>query len=241
MVPQILYHKDAPMLCGEATLVKIDGRTGSAVTLFCKRWTCDECAPNLRRRVRALIMQGEPSTFITLTASDQAGHTPAQAARTLVIGWRRLCRRILVKRGMDRLPFFAVLEETKRGRPHLHILCRVGWLRQSWLSAQWQELAQSKIVDIRSVKSQRHAARYLAKYLAKGPTRFEGCKRYWRSLDWLLDLTPRDREIAHPDSSYHADLYRGSSMPSKWPDIRSFRGAVGSTSPTPGPEPHPSK
>ena len=175
------------MYCGEASLVNREDRLGTAVPLYCRRWTCGECAVNRRRQVKALARSGRPTTFITLTAGPGAGSTPAQAARTLVRSWRRIRRELVERKGLARPPFIAVFEATKKGRPHLHILARLPWVSQAWLSARMDRLAQSPVVDIRKIHNQRQAAAYVAKYLAKDPRRFEGCKRYWRSQDWRLD------------------------------------------------------
>lgn len=175
------------MLCSEASLVNSETRIGSAVTLFCRRWSCDGCAPSNKRRVKALAHAGRPTTFITLTASPQAGSTPALAADTLYRAWAQLRRELIVKLKVKRIPFMAVFESTKKARPHLHILARIPYLAQAWLSARMGALAASPIVDIRLVTNRRKAAAYVSKYLAKSPERFPGRKRFWRSLDWVVD------------------------------------------------------
>ncbi len=43
------------------------------------------------------------------------------------------------------------------------------------------ELTDSPIVDVRAVKNQREAIRYVAKYISKKPEQFGTAKRYWRS------------------------------------------------------------
>ena len=183
------------MYCGDISLVNREDRRGTAVPLYCRRWTCGECAPARRRQVKALARSGRPTTFITLTAGPGAGSTPAQAARTLVKSWRRIRRELVERKGQARPPFVAVFEATKKGRPHLHILARLPWVSQAWLSATMDRLAKSPVVDIRRVHNQDQAAAYVAKYLAKDPTRFPGCKRYWRSLDWRLDPIEDDTPV----------------------------------------------
>ena len=184
------------MYCGDASLVKTDGRTGTAIPLYCRRWTCPECAPVRRRQVQALARSGRATTFITLTAGPKAGVTAADAARTLVAAWRRLRREIVKQKEIHSLAFIAVFEATKKGRPHLHILARLPWVDQAWLSQRMDALAGSPIVDIRRVHNRSQAAAYVAKYLAKAPTRFEGCKRYWRSQDWQQDAIEPDVPVA---------------------------------------------
>lgn len=193
------------MYCGDASLVNQDGRIGTAVPLYCRRWTCRECAPERKRQVKKLARAGKPTTFITLTAGPGAGSSPAQAARTLVRSWRRIRRELVERQGLAAPPFIAVFEATKKGRPHLHILARLPWLSQAWLSKRMASLARSPIVDIRKVHSQGQAAAYVAKYLAKDPTRFEGCKRYWRSLDWVVDPIQDDTPIMDRANGWFTD------------------------------------
>lgn len=183
------------MYCGDTSLVNVDARVGTAVPLYCRRWSCADCAPVRRRQVKEQARAGRPTTFITLTAGPGAGESPAAAARTLVASWRRLRRELVEKKGLANPPFIAVFEATKKGRPHLHILTRLPWISQAWLSHRMAALARSPIVDIRQVRNQRQAAAYVAKYLAKDPTRFAGCKRYWCSRDWRLDPIEHETPI----------------------------------------------
>jgi hypothetical protein len=157
------------------------------VTLRCKCWHCDLCQPvnaaNVVRRAKA----GKPTTFITLTANPRRYASPVEPARSMVEAWRTLRRRICARFGCPSLPFFATFEATKRGEPHLHILARAPFIPQRWLSDQMADLTGSPIVDIRHVPDVGRAATYVAKYVGKDPHRFEGCKRFWTSLDWLDD------------------------------------------------------
>ena len=88
-----------------------------------------------------------------------------------------------------------MFEKTKTGWPHLHILCRMPYVPQAWLSRRMGELIDSPVVDIRALHNVRKAAAYVAKYIAKHPHRFEGCKRYWRSQDWVLDPIDDDAPV----------------------------------------------
>ena len=80
--------------------------------------------------------------------------------------------------------YIRVVELTKSGFEHVHLIYRGHYIPQPVLSKLWQEIHQAPIVDIRSVKSsKRHmrgAAAELAKYMAK-----EGCRRYSWSWGWV--------------------------------------------------------
>lgn len=172
------------MLCSEWALVKSDGRTATVKPLRCRCWTCDECAPVRKRQLMAQAHAGRPDTFLTLTVNPSRGIDPADRARSLAHAWRSLRKKAIRKYKLDGLPFLAVFEKTKHGEPHLHILLRVKWLSQKWLSRQMQQLIDAPIVDIRRVNGSSKIAAYIAKYIGKDPQRFKGTKRYWSSRDY---------------------------------------------------------
>ena len=175
------------MYCGEATLVNPTIGSGRAVTLFCKCCGCRTCNPGYRKRLKALLLAGEPDMLLTLTAGPKAGDTTAQAIATLKRGWQILRRRMAKRLDLESLPFHVVVEATKKGRPHLHILCRAKFVKQAWLSNQMKALAGSPIVHVTRIWSQRHAAAYLGKYLTKVDRRFPGSHRHWGSQNYCLD------------------------------------------------------
>jgi hypothetical protein len=151
-------------------------------------------------------MSGHPTTFLTLTVSRKANPDKDIAARALVRAWRLVRQRARKKYGYKTIPFLAIFEATKHGHPHLHILARVRWLDQKWLSDQMNDLLKSPVVDIRRVNSQRGAARYVTKYLSKAPHQFATLKRYWRSLDFKLD--PEEEKDAIQSQPYELEIVR---------------------------------
>jgi hypothetical protein len=58
------------------------------------------------------------------------------------------------------------------------------------------ELIEAPVVDIRKVNSRNGAARYIAKYVAKGPRAFGTLKRYWSTPKFDEDRSrePRARD-----------------------------------------------
>lgn len=186
------------MLCGDWTLVKQIGQKLFAEPLKCRCWHCDHCRPYRVNQLKALARDGFPDTFLTLTVNPQTGDNPDDRARALAQAWRKLRQRAMRRYKYKSLPFLAVFEKTKAGEPHLHILLRVKWLDQKWLSKQMAILIGAPIVDIRRVTGQKGAARYIAKYLGKDPHSFEGCKRYWRSQDWADAAEPDDERLYIP-------------------------------------------
>lgn len=175
------------MLCSEACIVNLGCDEARAVTLKCRAWSCEICAPDRRRQLMAQAFAGKPNTFITLTANPAYLESPEARARALVDAWRRIVKEAKEKYHYRTVPYLCVFEETKAGEPHLHIITRVPWIDQKWLSQRMQDLTQSPIVWVTRVKQKNKVASYVAKYIGKAPHRFEGTKRYWRTLDWMLD------------------------------------------------------
>lgn len=174
------------MYCGEGTVVKRDKEGWKAVTLRCRSWGCPECAPRRRRELIALARSGLPNTFITLTSNASMPGEPYEKARKLAAAWRIIVRRAKAKYGYQKLDYLAVFEATKKGQPHLHILARVKWLDQRWLSDQMREISNAPIVDIRRVDAPGRAAGYIAKYVGKAPHHFGTCKRYWHTQGYEM-------------------------------------------------------
>lgn len=177
--------KTTQMLCTELSVVWQATAGIKCEPLYCRSWGCEICAPRRARRLRYEARRGKPTTFLTLTANPAWGQTPDARARRLVEAWRNIRQAWSRENSGQKLPFLAVFEATRAGEPHLHIIMRAPFIKQSWLSGLMAKYMQSPIVDIRRVQSQRGVAKYIAKYIAKAPKVFEGCKRYWRSLDWF--------------------------------------------------------
>ncbi len=174
------------MLCSESSMVNrgLDGI--QAVTLRCRAWTCDLCAESRRKQLVALAKSGNPTTFITLTVNPSELDGPHSRARSLADAWRKIIRLLRKKYGYLKIPYFCVFEATKNGEPHLHILARVGWISQKWLSKEMRKLINAPVVDIRRVKNSKKLAYYVSKYCGKEPHRFATCKRYWTTQNWEL-------------------------------------------------------
>ena len=180
------------MFCSEWSLVKHEGLKRTITPLRCNCWSCDDCQPRRRARLFYQAMSGSPNTFITLTSNPAVGDSPEERAQALPNAWRIIVRRAKAKYGYKSIPYLCVFEATKYGEPHLHILARVPWIEQAWLSAQMDELTGAPIVDIRRVRTQKNIVSYVAKYVGKDPHHFDGTKRYWCTQDWSLPKVPED-------------------------------------------------
>ena len=190
------------IFCGEFTLVNHGVEQARAITLKCRAWTCDLCQPDRKRQLSALAGAGNPTVFITLTSNPAVGLDPLDRARKMVEAWRVVIRRCKRRHGYQTIPYFCVFEATKAGEPHLHILARISWIDQKWLSAQMADLTGSPVVDVRKIRSARMAAAYVTKYVGKAPQKFGTLKRYWFTRGWEVD--PYQPE---PDDSIWSNLW----------------------------------
>lgn len=188
--------------CNRFTIVKYDGERATAHPLRCRAWSCKHCRPWRKSQLVREATEGKPRTFITLTSNPMHLDTPEQRAHALVDAWRHIVRTLRVRPAFKNMQYFIVMERTERGEPHLHILARMPYLKQKWLSDEMRKLTNAPIVDIRHVDSPKHAAYYCAKYCGKDPHRYEGCKRYWRSLDWLHPTRSEVKAQRDPDTEF---------------------------------------
>jgi len=172
------------VLCRDWTLVKLFAGGFLAAPLCCRSWGCDYCQPDRKQRIMRQAALGHPDTLITLTVNPARGFSPAERAEELVIAWRKFVRFYKKHYSTPKIPYFVVFEATRKGEPHMHILCRVAWISQQVLSNFMKEEIDAPIVDVRRCKNARSAARYVAKYVGKAPGKFGSCKRYWQTRDY---------------------------------------------------------
>lgn len=185
-------------VCGGWSLVSNDTRGTRAITLWCRSWCCVDCAPFRAAALKRMGMEGKPTTFITLTVNPAHGQDRQERARQLSDAWKIVVKRARRKFTKAPLEYLAVFEETKKGEPHLHIIARAPYIPQKWLSDQMMELIEAPIVDIRKVHKAKEAAKYISKYVGKGPKAFASLKRYWQSKGWAPAQTKPDRRIGDP-------------------------------------------
>lgn len=180
------------MLCGEALLVKRTIEEIGARLLRCRSWGCELCREGRGRQLKALARAGEPNRFLTLTVNPAFYPDAETRARKLVAAWRKVRLRAMRKYKLKALPFLAVIEATKRGEPHLHIIARFKWIDHDWLSEQMRLEIGAPVVGVEAVKDQARVGWYIAKYVGKAPHKFSTLKRYWHSRDWrVVPRAPR--------------------------------------------------
>jgi len=189
-------------ICREWSLVKQTESFAEAKSLKCRSWGCEECQPVRRRQLMAQAASGDPTRFITLTANPREGVDPEDRLKRLSHAWAIVVKRIRRMHPGETVSYLAVVEATKAGEPHLHILFRGPWVAQKWLSSVMHELANAPIVDVRRIKDRQQVVNYVAKYIAKKPAQFGTSKRYWQTPDYQLEKDEETVFSLLPDLKY---------------------------------------
>jgi len=185
-------------ICREWTLVKHLPEYRYARPLKCRSWSCEFCRPDRRRKLLAQAAAGNPTRFVTLTVNPAIGTDPADRLDKLANAWRIIVKRLRRKWPNAEIEYLCVVEETKAGEPHLHILLRSPFIPQALLSSYMAELTGSPVVDIRKVGDVHKAVAYVAKYIAKAPAQFGSRKRYWMTKKWEPKWEPETDELDRP-------------------------------------------
>jgi hypothetical protein len=168
-------------ICREWLLHRQSLTHAESKLLLCRSWNCEHCQPIRKRQLMGLATSGQPNRFLTLTVNPAFEDSPEARLTALAKAWNIVCKRLRRRYKGKPIEFLAVVEETKRGEPHLHILLHSPFIPHDLISQYMAELINAPIVDIRSIKSSRQIANYVAKYISKKPAQFGSHKRYWQS------------------------------------------------------------
>lgn len=184
-----------PFLCTPLTRIASSSAHREISPIRCKRWDCETCHQINRQNVISIARRGAPNALLTLTVNRHHYETPEAAAEALKRGLRLLRLRLARHPRFERFEFLAVFEKHKSGYPHLHLVIQAPFLPWKILRKMWEGITGSYQVDIRKISNAGSAAWYVAKYIGKDLTAFEGCKRWWRSHGF----EDRSGEVYQPD------------------------------------------
>lgn len=207
------------MYCGEQCLVKRELNKVGAVSLRCRSWTCELCHPVRKAQLVAQCHRGAPTTFLTLTIRRKPGAEANKAALELTRAWRILRLRILRKYRIKKLPFAAIMEATKAGWPHLHILLRSIWIDQRWLSEQMQDIADSPTVFIERIDNKARVNAYVAKYCGKAAHKFGTAKRYYFSQDYMIADAKKQKPLFDFGAGWDREPYNLRTWCKNWKEF----------------------
>lgn len=178
--------------CGGAVLFRWDGSSLSVVPALCDSWGCRICGVRKGAHLRQEVQKAQGTygldSFWTLTCRTRSV-TALESYAFVQKGWN-ICRTHLAH-DYGRFSFVKVVESTKRGYCHLHLLASLdmtpGELSSRWLRAtdtSWQ-------VSAESVSTER-AGNYITKYCAKEARlraeRFGGWRRVGRVYATSRDI-----------------------------------------------------
>lgn len=133
--------------------------------LQCNRWGCRNCGPRKAKRLAYRIERAEPNKLITLTVNPRCYATPREAYDKTRRQLAELSK--VVKKQIGSFEYLRVLETTKSGWPHYHLMARCPYIPQKTLSTIWANLTNAPIVDIRQIKRIDNVFAYVVKYLCK--------------------------------------------------------------------------
>jgi len=197
---------------------------------FCRRWSCPQCRPWLRKRLRKRLLAGNPTALLTLTCNPTEWPDPTTAIRGLSTSVNRLFKRLRRRFPAGHIQYALVWEWTKAGWPHAHLLIRAPFIPQALVSNLWAELTGSPIVDIRAVKSRAQVANYVTKYLSKDLVDVPFLKRFRTSrlysappprgiLRDMLSLTGSQLSSMPPASVLESLEARSYRIVEHWPSL----------------------
>ena len=135
------------------------------LAITCKRWGCAFCGPCKVRKLAAVAQEAKPNSLVTLTVNPKLYENPRQAFEATRRVVAVLARKI--RTTVEEFEYLRVLEVTKKGWPHYHLIARTAYIPQRDLSGWWAELTGAPIVDIRRIKKREDAYWYVVKYLSK--------------------------------------------------------------------------
>lgn len=135
------------------------------IALTCKRWGCRYCGVKKSRALAARTGAAKPNKLITLTVNPRCYITPREAFEETRRKLSELAR--VVRKQTGEFEYLRVLEVTKKGWPHYHLVARSPYIKQKWISDVWNDLTGAPIVDIRAIRKAEHVVPYVMKYLCK--------------------------------------------------------------------------
>lgn len=182
-----LAHDTMQNTCPSAkSMIAFSIKLGRVVVIQvrCKRWGCRHCGERKVTHFGWRCEDAKPNRLITLTVSNSLWSSPRAAYDGTKGKVTQLAIRL--RRKFGEFEYFKVLEVTKKGWPHYHLVVRSEYIPHQVIARMWQDLTGATIVDVRKIKKSRDVFFYVMKYLAK--------QRYipWttRRVSWSKNFFP---------------------------------------------------
>lgn len=135
------------------------------IAVECGRWSCQHCGKKKVAKYALRVKEAAPNKLITLTVNPARWGSPREAYD----GTRRKVSDLtkVLRKSYGEFEYFRILEVTKKGWPHYHLITRSPYIPQAELSDLWRQLTGAPIVDVRMIKKVGDVYWYVVKYLAK--------------------------------------------------------------------------
>lgn len=175
-------------------------RENVACVLVCNRWGCRKCGPRKAKRLAYRIEKAQPNKLITLTIDPKQYENPREAYDKTRRQLPELSK--IIKKKLGSFEYLRVLETTKAGWPHYHLMARCPYIPQRTLSELWAGLTAAPIVDVRQIRKIDNVFAYVVKYL---------CKQTY--IEWTNRRTSWSRNFFIPEEKYepeplHLDAFK---------------------------------
>jgi len=180
--------------------VSIDQKTVVFFHPRCKQWSCPACGQKNAYKAVLRAFQGSegfrdggaPLHFLTVTS-----HEKLSAAASLAVlpkAWNKL--NVRIKRAAAAPEYFAIPEQHKNGRWHLHAIITAN-LPRKWWKNNARECGLGYQSDVREVKQLGGVPYYIAKYVTKALENAalpKGFRRIRTSSGWPKLESPQPLE-----------------------------------------------
>ena len=225
----LIVYRKSQQDCGcsapNRPLIKAVNHASKQCILFhprCGSWKCPACAQiNAQKAIlravhgsEVLIAQGAKIDFVTVTSHEKLD--AAASLAVLPLAWNKL--NVRIKRAAQSPEYFAIPEQHKDGRWHLHAMTTAA-LPKKWWKDNARGCGMGYQSDVQEVKSLGGVAYYVAKYQGKMlqnsnlPKNFRRIRHSngWPELpamsplpDWKFMPVPHDIPVQHEVDSYNA-------------------------------------
>lgn len=201
--------------CGRKSVLAENGEYRVIFPLKCNSWQCVKCRKRLSAKWLKKIRPGPVERFITLTVDVKRFESVGEAVKKLYSAYKLLVQAI--RRKYKKFEYFSVIEFTKQGWPHIHILQRGTYIPHKWLSLQWDKLGMGFIVLPKKVRGR--AKEYLVKYMTKEAECFahhlrkirysknfffvaDSLKKWLEGFSFSISMFSAETEICHPPGGW---------------------------------------
>lgn len=174
--------------CPRGSFIGIAPFHAIAGPAWCKSWSCERCSRRKAKKLAARIAKCDGTRLLTLTMRLSPELDRRDRLDSLNCHFRNLMKRLRRHYPRARIRYVKVVEWTKNGQPHLHIVLDSPYIPQSYISYLWKDLTGSPIVDIRRIRRKNGSGRYLAKYLTKSEEHLANRRRWAASPGFLPQI-----------------------------------------------------